>query len=340
MQIALLITLIVLLLAVLGILAYLFHTLLATRRELSSQTSSVSMLSAQLDQLRAANESLSQSLTQNLQSGQQNLTTFLTGNTKTLSDLKQQLGTIEGQSRQMVQLSAELRGLQNILQAPKLRGLMGEYSLENLLKAVLPTDHYTLQYTFRNGRKVDALIKLADYSVSIDAKFPLESFVKLTEAQTDDERIRLRRQFLNDVTKHVDKIADSYILPEEGTLDFALMYIPAENVYYEIIVRQSNDKSDLSDYARSRKVIPVSPNLLYAYLMTVVMGLHGMAIEKQAETIRTNLQKLAGDWNTFGDEWKVLGNHLRNAFNKYDDGQKKLDRLTLQLEQIQKTDNR
>jgi DNA recombination protein RmuC len=339
MQTALWIILIALLAAVAALLAYLISALSATRRDLAGQGTNVDNLNQKLEALRTSQETLGQSLNQNLQSGQQNLTTFLTGSSKTLGDLKQQIGTLEGQSRQMLQLSADLRGLQNILQAPKLRGLMGEYSLENLLKAILPAEHYELQYGFRNGKKVDALIKLADYAVPIDAKFPLESFQKMADTQADDERAKLRKQFLNDVTKHIDKIADSYILPDEGTLDFALMYIPAENVYYETIIHQAEDKADLSEYARTKKVIAVSPNLLYAYLMTVVMGLHGMAIEKQAETIRANLGRLSGDWNVFVADWQTLGSHLRNAANKYDDGQKKLDRFTLQLEQIQKTES-
>jgi DNA recombination protein RmuC len=338
MQTVLWIILIALLAAVTALLAYLISSLSATRRDLAGQGANVDNLNQKLETLRTSQESLGQSLNQNLQSGQQNLTAFLTGSSKTLGDLKQQLGNIEGHSRQMVQVSADLRGLQNILQAPKLRGLMGEYSLENLLKSILPSEHYELQHGFRNGKKIDALIKLAEYAVPIDAKFPLESFQKMADAQADDERAKLRKQFLNDVTKHIDKIADSYILPDEGTLDFALMYIPAENVYYETIIHQAEDKTDLSEYARTKKVIAVSPNLLYAYLMTVVMGLHGMAIEKQAETIRANLGRLSSDWSGFTGEWETLGSHLRNAANKYADGQKKLDRFNLQLEQIQKTE--
>jgi DNA recombination protein RmuC len=338
MEAALLVVSVLLLVILICLFVYLFSSLSATRRDLAGQGANVDNLNQKLEALRTSQETLGQSLNQNLQSGQQNLTAFLTGSSKTLGDLKQQLGNIEGHSRQMVQVSADLRNLQNILQAPKLRGLMGEYSLENLLKAILPIDHYQLQYGFHSGKKVDALIKLADYAVPIDAKFPLESFQKMAEAQADDERAKLRKQFLNDVTKHIDKIADSYILPDEGTLDFALMYIPAENVYYETIIHQAEDKTDLSEYARTKKVIAVSPNLLYAYLMTVVMGLHGMAIEKQAETIRANLGRLASDWNGFTGEWDTLGSHLRNAANKYADGQKKLDRFSLQLEQIQKTE--
>lgn len=121
-------------------------------------------------------------------------------------------------------------------------------------------------------------------------------------------------------------------------MDFALMYIPAENVYYETIVKYDNDRMDLLNYALEKKVIPVSPNLLYAYLMTIVMGLHGMQIEKEAAMIRKNLQKLTMGLAAFGGNWDVLGKHLRNAQNQYDEGQSKLNKFMMQLEQIQQED--
>ena len=144
----------------------------------------------------------------------------------------------------------------------------------------------------------------------------------------------MRRQFTNTIKKRIDEIA-KYILPNENTFDFALMYIPAENVYYETIIHQAEDKADLSEYARTKKVIAVSPNLLYAYLMTVVMGLHGLQIEKQAAEIRQNLKKLNASFADFAGTWEVLDKHLRNAFGQYEDGQKKLDRFGMQLDQIQ-----
>jgi DNA recombination protein RmuC len=137
------------------------------------------------------------------------------------------------------------------------------------------------------------------------------------------------------VTIHIDKIASSYIRPAEGTLDFALCYIPAENVYYETVVKYAGETQDILQYSLDKKVIPVSPNLLYVYLMTVVMGLHGLQIEKQAAEIRQNLKKLNASFGDFGTHWEVLGKHLRNAYGQYEDGQKKLDRFGLQLDQIQ-----
>jgi len=212
---------------------------------------------------------------------------------------------------------------------------MGEWSLENLLSQILPKGSYELQHTFRDGKMVDALVKLEDYFVPIDAKFPLPSFERIAKAETDDEKTRLRKQFINDVIKHIDKIASDYIRPAEGTVDFAMMYVPAENVYYETIVKYVGEDKDILQYALDKKVIPVSPNLLYAYLMTVVMGLHGLQIEKQAAEIRQNLKKLNADFAEFIQNWDTLGTHIRNTSNKYDEGQKKLDRFGIQLTQIQ-----
>jgi len=202
----------------------------------------------------------------------------------------------------------------------------------------LPQGSYQLQYGFKDGQKVDALVALAGYSVPIDAKFPLANFELLLKAETDDSRVKLRRQFHGDVIKHIDKIATSYIRPAEGTVDFALMYIPAENVYYEAVVEYPDDTKNILQYSLDKKVIPVSPNLLYAYLMTVAMGLHGLLIEKQAGEIRQNLRSLTGSLADFTSTWDVLGKHLRNAYSQYDDGQKKLDRFNMQLNHIQTTE--
>ncbi len=239
----------------------------------------------------------------------------------------------------MLHLGSEVRRLQNILSSPKLRGQMGEWSLKNLLENILPKDSFELQYAFKDGKVVDALVKMVDYCVSIDAKFPLPAFEALAKAESDDEKAKLRRQFHRDVLAHIDKIASAYIRPAEWTLDFAIMYIPAENIYYETIVKYEGDTKDVLADALAKKVIPVSPNLLYAYLMTVVMGLHGLQIEKQAAEIRQNLKKLNADFADFISNWDTLGSHVRNTSNKYDEAAKKLDRFGLQLDRIQGESN-
>jgi DNA recombination protein RmuC len=252
-----------------------------------------------------------------------------------LSRLNTQIGELQGTNKQMLQLGTDVRRLEDILSSPKLRGQIGEWSLENLLAQILPKDSYELQYSFKDNQKVDALIQLAGFSVSVDAKFPLPGFEKIVAAETEEEKTKLRRQFLKDVTAHIDKVADNYIRPAESTLDFALMYIPAENIYYETIVKYAGETQDILQYCLDKKVIPVSPNLLYVYLMTVAMGLHGLQIEKQAAEIRQNIKRLNASFADFVSTWDVLGRHLRNAYSQYDDGHKKLDRFGMQLNQIQ-----
>jgi DNA recombination protein RmuC len=326
---------IVLIVFVLGLLVWLIVSNFASRREIAGQATGIGLLAQQLEALRAAQDKTSENLQKSLQTGQATLTQGLQSSQQVLGQLNTQIGGLQKSTEQMLQLGTDVRRLEDILSSPKLRGQMGEWSLENLLAQILPKDSYILQHSFKDGQKVDALIQLADFSVSIDAKFPLPGFEKVVTAETDEEKAKLRRQFARDVTAHIDKIADNYIRPAEGTLDFAIMYIPAENIYYETIVKYAGETQDILQYSLDKKVIPVSPNLLYAYLMTVVMGLHGLQIEKQAAEIRQNLKRLNAGFAEFVHNWDTLGTHLRNAYGKYEEGQKKLDRFGLQLDQIQ-----
>jgi len=290
---------------------------------------------SQLDNIKKAQDNLSQSLQQSLISGQDVVNKNLQFQVQTLERLNTQLGQLQGTSKRIIEVSSDLKSLQQILASPKLRGGFGEWSLEKILSALLPAESFALQYTFRDGKKVDALVKMPQYSVPIDAKFPLENFQKLQKAENETEAKKLRREFLKDVQKHIDKIAESYIKPNEGTLDFAIMFIPAENIYYEAIVKTAEDTINVQDYAMGKKVFPVSPNLLYVYLMTIVMGLHGLQIEKQAAEIRQNLKTINNSFGDFITLWDTLGTHLRNAHGKHDEGQKKLDKFVMQLGQIQ-----
>jgi len=326
---------IVLIIFVLGLLVWLISASFANRREIAGQAASLGALIQQLETLKTAQDDTKDKLQKSLLDGQTNISRNMQASQEVLDRLNKQIGELQGTNKQMMQIGTEVRRLEDILSSPKLRGQMGEWSLENLLANILPKKSYKLQHTFKDGKMVDALIQLTDFSVPIDAKFPLPGFERLANAETDEEKTKLRKHFLKDVTAHIDKIASDYIRPAEGTLDFALLFIPAENIYYETIVKYADETQDILQYSLDKKVIPVSPNLLYAYLMTVVMGLHGLQIERQAAEIRQNLKKLNASFGDFGSNWEVLGKHLRNAYSQYEDGQKKLDRFGLHLDQIQ-----
>jgi DNA recombination protein RmuC len=328
-----LLVVVVVLLVILLILV--FSLASGAREKLAQQQSSVTILQQQLEAVRTASDNTRTALQDSLQKGQDSVTRNLQSSVETLNRLHNQIGQVITASTQMQKVGDEVKRLQEILASPKLRGGMGEWSLNNLLAQILPQASYQLQYDFKDGQKVDALVHLADYSVPIDAKFPLANFELLMKAESDDAKSKMRRQFHSDIIRHIDKIAANYIRPSEGTVDFALMYIPAENVYYEAIVQYPDDAKNILQYSLDKKVIPVSPNLLYAYLMTVAMGLHGLQIEKQAAEIRQNLGTLSGALADFTATWDVLGKHLRNAYSQYDDGQKKLDRFSMQLNHIQ-----
>jgi DNA recombination protein RmuC len=335
MELIFIVIIAVLVVFALVLLVWLIISNSANAEKMAGQQASIGLLQQQLEALKTAQDDTKDKLQKSLLDGQNTLTQSLQSSQKVLGQLNSQIGELQGTNKQMMQIGTEVRRLQDILSSPKLRGQMGEWSLENLLANVLPKKSYELQHAFKDGKIVDALIQLTDFSVPIDAKFPLPGFEKVVKAETEDEKAKLRRQFLKDVNNHVDKIASDYIRPAEGTLDFAIMYIPAENVYYETIVKYLGETQDILQYCFDKKVIPVSPNLLYVYLMTVAMGLHGLQIEKQAAEIRQNLKKLNASFADFGSHWEVLGKHLRNAYSQYEDGQKKLDRFGLQLDQIQ-----
>jgi DNA recombination protein RmuC len=175
--------------------------------------------------------------------------------------------------------------------------------------------------------------------VPVDSKFPLENFKRVIAGETEEERKAARKKFATDVKKHIDAIASKYILPDEGTFDFALMYIPAENVYYEVILKDDafGEEKGLCAYALAQRVIPVSPNSFYAYLQAIVLGLKGLRIEKSAHEIIQHLKRLEGDFQRFRDDFDVLGKHLGNTRGKYEDAAKRLDRFGEKLASIEET---
>jgi DNA recombination protein RmuC len=249
--------------------------------------------------------------------------------TEVVASVKESLGKLEEANKRIYEVGKDISSLQELLRAPTFRGEVGEFFLANLLSQVLPQEHFTLKHKFKNGYEVDAVIRLGNRLVPVDSKFPLENFKKMLESSGEDEKQRNRREFVRDVKKHIDDISDKYILPDEDTFDFALLYIPAENVYYETIIKDEPpcEGEGICSYALSKKVILVSPNSFYAYLQALVLGLKGLRIEKAAEEILDNLTRLQEDLNKFKEDFKVLGKHLSESRAKYEEAEKKLDRL-------------
>ena len=242
-----------------------------------------------------------------------------------LERLNKGIGQVLEATRQAQRVEEELRNFKELLSSPKPRGQLGELLLENLLREVLPT-HYISQHTFTDGRRVDACLRLAGGMVPVDAKFPLDSYKRMYNASNDENlRRKYRTEFLRHVRVHIDAVAQ-YIRPDEGTLDFALMYIPVETIYYETIL-QDSDQEGILHYALKRRVIPVSPASFYAYLQAILLGLQGLNLQQNVRAVIENLQRLQEETIMFGREFQVMGDHLRRAFVKYDDAAQRLQRV-------------
>jgi DNA recombination protein RmuC len=267
-----------------------------------------------------------------LQRTQQSLGERLDNAARVVGGVQKSLGGLEEANRKIYEVGKDIASLQEILRAPKLRGGLGEFFLEDLLGQILPPQHFSTQYSFRSGEKVDAVIKLGGSLVPVDSKFPLENFKRILEATADDDKTRAKRQFVGDVRKHIDAIAAKYIVPDEGTYDFALMYVPAENVYYETIIKDElPGEKNLSQYALSKRVIPVSPNCFYAYLQVIILGLKGMKIEERAKEIIQYLNRLQGDFSKFRDDFGLVGKHLGHVQSTYQNAEKRLDQFGQKL---------
>jgi DNA recombination protein RmuC len=245
---------------------------------------------------------------------------------RVVGEVQRGLGELREATQKVYEVGKDVSTLHDILRAPKLRGGFGELLLGDLLAQVLPPAHFTLQHAFRSGERVDAVVRLGDGVVPVDAKFPLEDFRRMLEAGTDDDRARARKAFGARLRKHVDDIAGKYILPDEGTYDFALMYIPAENVYYETIIRDDDDRG-LASYALERKVVPVSPNSFYAYLQAIVLGLKGLRIEARASEVMGQLARVGGDLGRLREDVRLVGKHLGNAVAAQASADRRLERL-------------
>jgi len=251
---------------------------------------------------------------------------------ETSTRIHERLGKLDAATAQMNERARELGRLEQALRPPKARGGFGELLLANLLADMFPADKYSLQHGFRSGERVDAVIRLDRALVPVDAKFPLDNYQRMAEAESDADRELHGKAFCRDVKGHVDAIAQKYIRPDEGTYEFALMYLPAEAVYYELVCNRIGGTSSPLTYALERNVVPVSPSTLHAYLLVLVLGFKGLKIEQHAREVMTYVADLGRDFSRFKADFELVGKHLGNAQTKFGDADKRLSRFETKLE--------
>lgn len=272
-------------------------------------------LNQQMEQTRQASERSSHSVFQQVQ-----------GFTQGMTQIHETIKNVHDSMKSVV-------SFQDIFKTPKLRGIWGEQLLENSLSQYFPKDMYEMQHYFKSGEAVDAAMKLPNgLLLPIDSKFNLENFKKMTEAEDDISKDNYRKQFLSDVKTKIDEIADKYILPGEGTTEYALMYVPAEAVYYEMI---NNEKGvDIAAYARSKGVGIMSPNTFYLTMATIMHWFKNIEFNKQTRDIMKRLEKIATDGKKLEEEFGRLGKHLSNATSSYNDTEKRVSLLVDKVERV------
>ncbi len=250
---------------------------------------------------------------------------------KIISDVTERLTKLDETNRQVVNFADQLQSLQDILKNPKQRGILGEYYLETLLKNTMPPGSYQMQYPFPDGTIVDAVVFVKDKIIPIDSKFSLENYNRLVEERNEVEKERLEKAFVGDLKLRIQETAQ-YIQPEQGTMDFAFMFIPHEAIYYDLLINKigaiQDDTENLIQRAANKyHVIIVSPTSFLAYLQTVMQGLRALQIEESAKEIRKRVEELGKHIGAYDEYMKKLGNNLGTTVNSYNTAYKELNKI-------------
>ena len=269
-----------------------------------------------LKTMQSSLESTNKTLNDALSKSSSNMVKTLQENSKQLNErLDKAAAVIRDVGKevgQMSEIGRNMQELQDFLKSPKLRGNIGEQVLKDLISQMFPKNSFHLQYQFRSGERVDAAIKTDAGILPIDSKFPMENFQKMVKSKDEKQKEEAQKEFIRDVKKHIDAISEKYILPDEGTMDFALMYVPSESVFYELI-----NMSDIIDYARKSRVYVVSPNTLYAHLQTILLSFEGKKIEARSRQVLRLLRALQIDYDKVQENLGVLGKHITNASSQF-----------------------
>jgi DNA recombination protein RmuC len=287
----------------------------------------VQSVTQQLGQVRQELQTGVASTGQLATDAQREVANRLQSSTDALVQMSQKIGEVQQTSQD---LSKAAQTLQTVLGGAKTRGTLGEATLERLLADALPQNAYETKFRFAStGAIVDAIVRSGDRLLPIDSKFPLEAYRRLLEMGEE-----ARRDFSQAVRKHADSIADKYILPHERTFDYALMFVPSEGVYYELLMTEDSRCGPLDEYCRGRRVFPVSPNTFYACLSAIAVSLQGQKIEENARHLLASLEGLKKQFDTFAEVYERLGTHLRHSQQSYEEADSRLSRARNSLEQM------
>src|SRR3989339_712660 len=314
--------LIILVILALGIFAFQIYQA-RKPKEVKDDTSNMVLLQEQLKEIRSTMDS-------RLGDSAKMFQAQFTQSTKIVQDVTERLTKLDETNRQVVGFADQLKNLQDILKNPKQRGVLGEYYLETVLKNVLPPGSYQMQYAFKNGEIVDAVVFIDKRIIPIDSKFSLENYNRMIETRDPAEKKRLETSFVNDLKLRIDETS-KYVRPEEKTTDFAFMFIPSEAVYYDLLINKvgviTEDTNNLIYYAGKKKVVVVSPTSFLAYLQTVLQGMRNQKISEQAQSIIKEVEKLGKHLFVYSEYMKRLGQHLDTTVSSYNKAGKELQKI-------------
>ncbi len=290
-----------------AVLMFLLYQKLGSLSQPSNVQQSMDVMSRWMEQMQQRLDRNADVLERGLRQTNEQVTARLDKTGEMLGFVGQRIG-------EMSEIGRSMRDIGDLLKSPKLRGNIGEFVLKDLLRQYLPQSSFSLQYAFANGSIVDAVIRTDQGILCIDSKFPFENFKKMHAAPTDAERETARREFVRDVKKHIDAISTKYILPAES-LDYAMMYVPSESIYYEIMCHYD----ELLTYSHLKQVVVVSPSVFYAYLRVILLSLEGRKVEEQARELMRNFRGLEQEFRKFGEQYTLGVKHLVNARNAFED---------------------
>jgi len=310
-----------LLILVIGGLAVVIFLL--SKKKPEKQSESFILLQQQLN-------NITQVLDSKLSESTKTIQTQFGQSAKIIQDVTEKLTRLDETNRQVVSFADQLRNLQDILKNPKQRGVLGEYYLETVLKNVLPPGNYQMQYSFKDGSIVDAVVFIDKRIIPIDSKFSLENYNRALESHNPEEKKRYESSFVADLKARIDETA-KYVKPEENTMDFAFMFIPSEAVFYDLLINKvgvvTDDTNNLIYYAGRKKVIVTSPTSFLAYLQTVLQGLRNQKISEQAQEVIKEVERLGRHLTTYSEYMKRLGNHLGTAVGSYNKAGKEFEKV-------------